>query len=457
MDYTSLLPQIVHDHKTSARRYKLCRDYDQGKHRLQFASQDFEQKYGNQIAELRENLCPAVISAFTDLLQVTSWGSDAESLDIEQTEGLSRLLALADAEAFRCGDSYALVWPGSDGKPVAHFCRADEIIPHTDPQHPGKLDWAAKIWIDPDTRHGRINIYDADAAHRYATLQPLPKGDTELPESLTSWQPYSDDEAGDVIPHDFGSVPVVWWKLDPPDQRSGGTSILTNVIPLQDGLNKSLADLVITGEAYSRPFRYLLNYKPQATNPLAAAGEYMAVAAGIVKGAVQRRFNPNKSQIFTHDGPGPFGQLPPADLTPLLTAQDAWALKVGRVVGIPAYYLTPTSGDVPSGESLRVLTSRLRARVRRYQQGNTPVLRGLAQLLGIANPVIEWAPILEADLLEQWRIAQIKQGLGLDLQDVLADLGITGLDDVVTRAKAAQQHNAAAMGKALRDGNIGYL
>ena len=180
----------------------------------------------------------------------------------------------------------------------------------------------------------------------------------------------------------------------------------------------------------------------------------MQAAAKVIAGSVKRRFDPTRQQIFTHDGGGPFGQLDPADLTKILTTQDAYALKASRIVGIPPYYLTPTASDVPSGESLRVLTARLAARVRAYQRDNTPVLRGLAQLLGIENPVITWAPPQEIDILELWQVAQIKQDLGLAMRDVLDGLGIADLDDVVERAATQRAASAEAVGRALAAGEI---
>lgn len=454
MDYLPLLPGVVATQQRRARLYRLYRDYDDGKHRLKFATPDFERKYGQHLGELRENLCPGVISAFTDRLHVETWGSSEDAQATALTEGLTRLVSLVDAEAWRCGDAYVLVWPGPDGTPTPHFHRADEIVPHVHPDNPAILDWAAKVWVDGQLR-GRINVYDAEGVTRFATA-PLPADSdtTALPTDPAAWAAYSDDEAGDYIPHDFGATPVAWWKLGAVDQRGCGASILRDVIPLQDALNKSLADLVVAGEAYSRPLRYLLNYKPEATNPLAAAGEYMQAAAKVIAGSVKRRFDPTRQQIFTHDGGGPFGQLDPADLTKILATQDAYALKASRIVGIPPYYLTPTASDVPSGESLRVLTARLAARVRAYQRDNTPVLRGLAQLLGVENPVITWAPPQEIDILELWQVAQIKQDLGLAMRDVLDGLGIADLDDVVERAATQRAASAEAAGRALAAGEI---
>ena len=454
--YEHLLPKIVTTWSKRLPAYTEQRNYYNGDHQLRFATPDFETKYGKQVRALRENLCEGAVTAFTDKLGVASWGDQA-AVDVSTAEGLTRLLGYVHDEAFRCGDAYTIVWDSPDGTPKAHYHRADQIVPHVDPDNPNVLDWAAKLWVDED-RFGRINVYDAQLVERWRTHTPLVVGHTaaDMPDQARSWVPMDLDDDGPIIRHGFGAVPVLWWKQGADDTTGYGKSILTNVIPLQDALNKSVANLVVTEESYARPFRYLLNFKPESSNPFIAAGEYMQAAASVVAATARRKFDPRRQQIFTHDGPGPFGQLDPADLLQLVKVQDAYAVKVGRVAGIPPYYLTQTSGDVPSGQALRVLTARLTARVLRFQRDSTPVLRGLAQLLGIPNPDIAWVPPMDLDPLEKWQVAQIRHGLGLDLEDVLDDTGTADIPGVAARAATATATRLGAMGKALRDGDIGY-
>lgn len=454
--HEQLIPEIITTWRKRLPGYTQQRHYFDGNHQLRFATPDFEAKYGRQVRALRENLCEGAVTAFTDRLSVASWG-DAAAAALGSTEGLTRLLGYVHDEAFRCGDAYVLVWPGTDGKPNPHYHRADQIVPHVDPDDPSVLDWAAKVWVD-GKRYGRINVYDRDVVERYRTGSPLVEGhsSSDVPERADAWVPMDLDDEGDVIRHTFGAVPVLWWKQGADSADGYGKSILSNVIPLQDALNKSVANLVVTEESYARPFRYLLNFKPESNNPFTAAGEYMQAMASAATTAVKRKFDPTRSQIFTHDGPGPFGQLDPADLLQLVKVQDAYAVKVGRVVGIPPYYLTQTSGDVPSGQSLRVLTARLTARVRRFQRDSGPVLRGLAQLLGIPEPEITWAPPMDLDPLEKWQVAQIRDGLGMALEDVLADTDTADLEGVIQRATESSSSKLGAMGRALRDGQIGF-
>ena len=447
----------ISEWKKRAPLYQLYRDYYDGNHALKFASKYFQREYGDLVKQLRENLCPTVVNAFTDRLAISSWtGSDddADVLGESVEQGLSRLLNMVNREAFRCGDAYALVWDGGDGTPKPRFHRADQIVPHVDPIDPDRLDWAAKVWIDPDTGRGRVNVYYADRVEQYATRNQLQTEGvqakfTDFPDSDSAWLPWADDDGPEVIPHEYGAVPVLWFRRDADENAGYGRSILADVIPLQDALNKSVADLVVLSERYSRPFWYLLNHQPPQPRLDPATGKPEDPTIRLN----QRRFNPNEQTIFTTDGPGPFGQLDPPDMTRLLQIQDGYALKIARVVGIPAYYLTQTSGDVPSGESLRVLSSRLTAGVVDFQQDTTPVWRGLMQLLGFDDAQPVWAPAAELDEMEKLQAAVIKRNdLGYSQEDVLYDLGEVDVDGILARSRAERANVGQVAVDAFRRG-----
>ena len=450
------IERVLHAVKEWAARkpgYDLLRDYDEGRHQLKFASPDFEEKFGEQVRSLRENMCPGVVSAFTDRLNVASWGP---KVDEATAETLDRIWGLVKYEAWLCGDGYVIVWPGAGDKPVPHYHRADQIVPHVDPLDPGRLDWAAKVWVTEDD-YLRVNVYDDKTCTRWQSNDKLPesadvKSISHAVDKPTHWRAYegSPGDPGDVLRHRYAGTPVIRVRANASDQTGYGLTVLNDVVPLQDALNKSVADLVVTGESYARPFRYLLNFKPESSNPFAAAGEYMQAARQAVTSAARRRFDPQKQQIFTHDGPGPFGQLDPADLEKLVKVQDAFALKIGRVVGVPPYYISQSSGDIPSGESLRVLTSRMTARGGSFIKEAKAPLRGLVELMGFEAD-IEFDPVAQLDESERFDNATKLRNLGYSLEDVAEYLGHDAAE-VVRRAEEETSRRASEAGRNFREG-----
>lgn len=465
----------VAEWKTRAPSYAMFRDYYEGQHRYTFASPTFLQKYQWVLENARENLCPAVVSAFVDKLSITGWdGAGAEAASKLFAEAkLDRVANLVHTEAFRCGDGYALAWKTRrDSAARAFYHRADQIVPRTSDDDPETLDWAAKLWLDR-RGFGRVNVYYPTRVERFITTYRLDtsnrgsswlsevegaesdrssntaaSGDAaEWPETENAYRTYDGDGDPDVIPHDFGRVPVVWFARDPESQGGHGRSVLRDVIPLQDGLNKSVADLIVGGEAFAQPLRYLLNYQ----------GEKRIDPATGQATEEKLSYDETRNRIFGVRGPGPFGQLDPPDATKLIAVQDAFALKIARVVGIPAYYMTQTSGDVPSGQSLRVLSSRLTSGVGDFQQDATNPWTELAALLGVADVRPQWAPAAPTDETEELEAAKIRQDLGYPFASIARKLGEDEDDlEQIDKDRVAEEALAATAGeiaaRAARDG-----
>lgn len=447
-------------------------NYFDGRHELKFVTPDWSSKYAKEVLRgavlsIRENLCPAVVTSFTDAIRVASWGGEQDTTDATNF-GLPRLLGFTKRESWRQGDAYTLVWPGPDGKPRPSFQRARLIVPHVDELNPDVLDRAAKIWRDPASKRGRCNLYYADVLERWETVNPLPTSgslddswsSSSMPDDPTAWRPCTDED-GDIVRHSFGAVPVCWWKLDADEPTGHGVSILNDAIPIQDGLNSSLANMIVNQESYSRPFWYLLNFREDQApaNPFLAAAQATSLAGAITNSGSSdsyqsdgRGFDRTRQSIVTHSGPGPMGQLDPPDATHLLEIQEAFKIKVCSVVGIPPYLMQAEIGNVPSGAALRTLSERRTARVKAWEDDNQPVLRGLKQLLGMSDDPVTWAPALTMDESEVWEIARTKKDLGYSFEDILRGVGETDIEGILERAQQAAQGDAARMAQAFLDG-----
>lgn len=443
--------------------YLTYEKYWRGQQELKYAAEAFRREYGQQFEGLRENLLPGIVHAFTDELEVASFGSEAND-KIESELGLKGLLSMVFDEAFRCGDGYILAWPNSKGTVVPHFIKARDCVPKVDPDDPSQLLWIARFWYLG--KRARVNIYYTDRVERWITSvdianlndQGNPVVTAEWPTQESSWEPYVPTEPGEggpILAHNFGGCPAIWLKQDPMDPYEHGVSVLDDAIPLQDMLNRELADTMVLAGTYSRPFWYLLNFKPDSSeNPLVSAQNLAQAYAGVYQAlngtptnansqameSQARQFKRSEQSIFAHDGPGPFGQLTPPDLLKLLDFQDRIALKMCRVVGLASYYVTQTSGDVPSGASLRVLRKRMTARIGRFQAIATPVLKGLGELLGMSDPDVTWTQTSEMDPIEAVDVAvSKKRDLGYALEDAIRDLDEEDAGGIVRRAEEKAQ------------------
>lgn len=441
--------------------FRVYRDYLDGRHQLRFASRDFETKFAEMLTEqaIRENLCPAVVSAITDTVSVTSWGT-GDATDAAAEAGLSRLLDGALTELVGVGEAWILAWPNAAGEMTPHLHPAGSFVGVPDQLNPDQLDHAVHLWFDGG--YARAVVYGRDRAERFIARAPATDRDRptldDMPQRPEQWRPYGDDGDPEVIANPVAGVcPVIWL----PDR-----SILHDVIPIQDALNKSLASMIVNEEAYARPFWYLLNYRPSAAPqnpylPTTAPSTRPVTPTSIPQAgpvaAARKGFDPAAQQIFTTDSAGPFGQLDPPDMTRLLKIQDGYAQKIARIVGIPAFYFSQASGDVPSGESLRVLRGRMTGRVSRLIRTIEPPLRGLMALLGYDVAQITFADLNPPTPLERLTLAAAEKDLGLPSELWLRTAGYDPTQQVEGGALAdvvAEDASAATAGRLLAQGRI---
>jgi hypothetical protein len=272
-----------------------------------------------------------------------------------------------------------------------------------------------------------------------------------MPAKLTQWRPYDDhpDGGGAAVPHDFGKVPGVWARRG--DHSSGyGESMLNDVLPLQDTLNKSLADLVLVSDAYAEPLYGLLGSKRTTgaiLNPYAATPDGAAGGSTDPNPDIPRHTG---ARMFETDAKGPFVAVNPPDLRHVVAQQDAYVGKIARVVGFPGYMLTQAQGDTPSGIALRILKGRFVASVEAMHTQLTPLMRGMCELLGLPGASPEWVAPQQLDPLELAEMAQAQDSIGYALTDTADTMGSGDVEGVVLRAEVARATDAAALGAAIR-------
>ena len=420
----------IEDIRAKLKERQRALDYYDGNHPLNFASRKFRNTFGELFQEFADNLCDDVVDVPADRLQIKAWSGSkgAEAQTWWEANKMDARSGATHQHGFRSGDGFVIVWDDAgDGIPRPYIQDPRQMAVRYSQANPDNLEVAAKCW-----RSGkgyRLNLYYPPSQgmgeegrgrieRYYSKGWSNQTGEKGIP-NATAFLPYAtgaEDDPGRVEAvefHDHG-MPVFHF---PNGELSGyGSSVLKGVYPLQDALNKSVADMLVAGEAWSLPKRW---------------GTGIEVRTDPVTGQEEDPFKDDKSFWWTKAKDAMFGQFPAADRKGFLEEQDAWRLEIARKGALPPHSIKMANGSMPSGLSLLVAEGKLIKRVKDRQRDWGPVWRALVAYAlswdgGGVTPDdldIEWEPAETRDVQAHLEELSLKKSLGVPVWQLLTEAG----------------------------------
>jgi hypothetical protein len=329
------LPAVLHFHA-----------YYQGVQRLAFATSKWRETFGGLFNELADNWCQLVVDASVERLSVVGFrfgpedeDADTDAWDLWQANYLDADSTLAHTEACMSGVAYVLVVPNEDDPDTPRITveSPTQLITLNAPDDRRKRLAALKRWHELDGT-SRAVLYTPDAFYRFARSK-----------GRKTWQ-----ADGAAIANKAGVVPCVP-MLNTPTMQGFGISDLNVVIPLQDAVNKLLADMLVNSEYVAFPQRFATGLEiptdPETGRPLD-----------------RERFLSSVSRLWVAEDPNvKFGQLSESDGSGYVRQMETLIQHVAAQTRTPPHYLLGQSGAFPSGESLKATETGLVAKVKRKQ------------------------------------------------------------------------------------------
>jgi len=418
--------------------YQLYHDYAAGRHRLAFATEKYRNAFGALFRAFADNLCSGVVDAVADRLVVTGFsveqGPESAANDAWAIWIVNRMDQRAGEvhnEALTSGDAFVIVWPDGDNNPTIYPQDAANVTVRYDPETPGRLLWAAKVWLADDKRY-RLNLYYSDRIEKYVTQA---KAEAGLPESGSGFVPFEAPGEAWPLVNPYGQVPVFHFANNARVGRFG-RSELADVVPLQDALNKSIADMLVAMEFVALPQRW-------------ATG--LEVEIDEVTGKPKAPFVPGVDRIWSVASEDTrFGQFDPADLGQFLEVQEKFRKEIATVSRTPLHFIIPPAGQWPSGEALRSAESAFLKKIRDRQVafGNIweDVMRFALRVAGKPDAMLscQWEDPTPRVALEMAQVALIKQQLGVSQQRILSELGYSPQEIEQIQAEAEENADVAA-------------
>lgn len=435
-----------------AENYRTFHEYLDGNQPLALSSAKFGAAFGSLFRAFAYNRCPNVVDAHADALQITGFhaeGAGADALvqagaDIWDANDMDERAGQVHAEAAGMADGYLLV----DKHPVTGDiqywpqCAADIRVRWSE-DVPNRVELAVKRWVN-NAGFERLNLYYTDRIEKYIGSQVVSAIDVDTDAAsrhmLTSggtWRRYQGplDVAWPVQLDIKDTVPVFHFGNNA-GVNSYGRSELADVLPLQDGMNKALADLIVAEEFAAYAQRVLLNVDDSDPETQAAIKSFqlgidrlLALSSSSDKGASIAEFSAAQMAQFE-------------------LVVELYERLISRVSAVPLHYLTQV-GSFASGRAMRLSMTRWISKIQDRQRAFGAVWAevqryGVRLALGVDIPRgyfdTKWAsaaPMGEEDLMD---VALQKRALGYPLEAVLEDMGLS--PDRIAEIQAASAEAA---------------
>lgn len=429
LDLSPLNPDIGWALREFASRragYVLARDYYNGKHRLAFASEKLSSAFGRLFQAFADNLMPTVAETVKDRLKLDGFTVTAAQDSTDELWRRNRLKVRANQvhlDALIEGDAYVIVWTDRDDVPTFYPVRADKMVIDYDDEQPGYIVKAAKAWAQDE--HYRLTLYYRNRIEKYVTGERV----SGLPDHPAAFIRYTADTEPWPIPNLYDKVPV--FHFNNRGSVGGlGCSELAEAIPVQDALNKSIADMLVASEFYGVPQRWATGLEEMT---VAEARKRYALVAGGVWGST--------------DSEVKFGEFASADISKYITISETFRKEIARVSRTPLHFFA-LEGTFPSGESLKTAESPLVAKVNDKTESFGAVWadawRFALQLAnaGDTEPEPKWLNTeTRDDDAEVQRVATKHRDLKVPLEECWRELGYD--EDKIAEMKVLADKEAA--------------
>lgn len=429
--------------------YRLFRQYDEGEHRLLFATEKYRNTFGDLFREFADNLCDDVVDGITDRLQITSWTSPDKALNSviddvwTRNQGEARSGAV-HRNGFREGDGFTIVQTDTENRARIYRQQPTQMAVRYSPERPDEMDLAAKVW--KAGKRYRVNLYYPDRTEKYGSRGLGADGGMPKAAAFTLLSPgdpaLAEDEEGRTE-HDDG-IPVFHYPNG--ELSAYGRSILAGVIPLQDALNKTIADMLVSMESRVLPQRW-------------AAG--IQVERDPVTGQEKDPFKDNGpgSVWRTANKDAAFGEFTAAEMAGFLDVADAFKIEAARKGALPPHVITLRSGSsaAPSGIALLVAEGRTIKLARdRCRDWGTEHRREMAYAANLemgsqevtADDLdLDWAPPETRDEKALVEMLLLKKELGVPPRQLLLECGYSTdeVDEFLDEADETEAGQVAAL------------
>jgi hypothetical protein len=332
--------------KRKGERYSRLWDYYDGRHPQRYNASRLAELFRRVDANFSENWCGVVVDSVLErvnLLRFVVGEDEALTSRLEMIwKGTEMDLQAWDVhlDALVTGEGFVMAGLDENGELESYVNDSRLVAAFYDAEKPNRMRMAAKWWLDMSAGGYRLNLYYPERIEYYAS----PKSDLQTSKAFTEYQPAAENP--------YGLIPVFHFRRE----RRGAISELDNVIPIQDAVNKLVADMMVSAEFGAFKQRYVISNADGLGSLRNAPNEVWTIPAG--------------------DGVGQgstAGQFESTELGNYLSGIEHFVSAISTISKTPGNYFFKNQSHAPSGEALIAMESPLNHKCQRMieMMGNT--------------------------------------------------------------------------------------
>lgn len=411
--------------------YETAEDYYNGDVAESYATRSLKRAFGAYDTDARLNFCRPVVDAVHGRLEINAvqgFSKTAQAV-IDETWEFNQL-GLETQDAIRktlvMGDSIALLWPDEDGNIEISFNSPLTTQVVYDPERPRRILYAVKMW--EETNGTRMNVYTADSITRYRTPS---KAVTEG----VNWEVISSED------NPFGFVPAIHFRTE----RPFGRPEHIDAYDAQNYINKQFVTSMIVTDYQGAKQRWALS-RPNAEGATEVEDWEDGDTDRENAGSLQN----GPGNLWILDNIEKVGEFSAADPDVFWKPIKDTVRSMASLTNTPLHYFEKT-GNVPSGEALRVAEAPLIKKVDRRKQSFGQSFRDLFKMVLQMNDIFEdveikWKEVESLDELERLDATLKKRNAGMGLAQTLRELGYDEelITQIIEEAMAERENGEVA-------------
>jgi len=347
-------------------------DYYDGDQPVMYSTQALREVFRNLDARFTINFCAVVIDAVKERIAFRGFSSKDKTASTALVDLVAEQDLLNEADetheaALVCGEAFVIVWPQLDanrqttGKAEVFYNDPRNVAMFYDPANPKLPAFAGKMWCD-DAQYHHMTIYYPDHLEYYITSKA---SETKSGADVEDKSFVPDTQRTGVVLN--GNE--ITWPENPyvPDlpvfhfqtEKRVVKSDIKNVIPLQNGMNKLMADMMITSEFMAWPQRYIISHTDTASLQV-KPGTFLSIPASEVG-----------------EQAASAGEFKAAELSNYMSSVDKLIGYTSSITNTPKHYFDPSS-NAPSGEALIAMEAPLNKKAKDRIDKFAPVWQRVA-------------------------------------------------------------------------------